>query len=197
MRFLWKEQRGIAATEFALLAPVTFVMMAGFWELAWVMSARSALESATMRAARQIAASDCPTEREAIMTKTITESMLYVQSADGQPPKIEAKSYASSFGDVGEPEPWVEGETTKNGQYDPGETFTDVNGNGKWDADMGTSGSVGGANQIVSYTATFKVKPLFPWFAAQFGERTGEYPIEASTVIRNEPVFRSTGCTSV
>lgn len=194
VRNLFKAQQGIAAMEFALLAPVITVMMFGFLELAWVMSARSALESSTMRAARRIAASDCPAERQQIMINTIVQGMRHVRSVNDEPPRIEAKSYAGSFGDVGEPEPWVEGADTKNGRYDLGETYTDVNGNEQWDPDMGTSGSVGGANQVVSYTAKFKVKPIVPWFAERFGDRSGEYPIQASTVIRNEPVFRNTGC---
>jgi hypothetical protein len=194
MRTLVRAERGIATMEFALLAPVITMMMFGFLELAWVMSARSALESSTMRAARKIAASDCPAQRQQIMTNIITQGMRHVRSVNDEPPQITTKSYASSFGDVGEPEPWIEADGTRNGKYDVGESYTDVNGNGRWDPDMGTSGSVGGANQVVSYTARFRVKPIVPFFATQFGDTSGEYPIEASTVIRNEPVFRNTGC---
>jgi hypothetical protein len=71
-----------------------------------------------------------------------------------------------------------------------------VNGNGKWDPDMGESGSIGGAGQIVSYTATFRVKSMVPWIAKRFGDGSEDYPITATTVMRNEPVFRNTGCPS-
>lgn len=194
MRTLVRAREGIATMEFALLAPVITIMMFGFLELLWVNSARLALESSTMRAARKIAASDCPAERKQIMTNMIVQGMRHVRSVGDELPQIDAKAYAGGFSDVGEPEPWVENAATTNGKYDLGETYTDVNGNGKWDPDMGTSGSVGGANQIVSYTARFRVQPLVPFFAKQFGDGSGEYPIQASTVIRNEPVFRSTGC---
>ncbi|NNM77935.1 pilus assembly protein [Sphingomonas sp. ID1715] len=194
MRMLIKDRNGIATMEFALIAPVITVLLFGFLEFAWVESARSALESSTMKAARLIAASDCPANRETQMIQTITRGMQHVPSSDGQGVTIKAVSYGSSFGDVGEPEPFVDNPATKNGKYDVGETFTDVNGNGKWDPDMGTSGSVGGAGQVVSYTATFRVKSLVPWIASRFGDGGPDYPIKASTVIRNEPIFRNTGC---
>lgn len=189
-----KAEKGIATTEFALIAPVLITLLCGFVEFAWVASSRAALESATMKAARLIAASDCPAQRETLLTQTVVKGMAHVKSSDGQPPKIESKSYASSFGDVGEPEPFVDVEPTQNGKYDLGEAYTDVNGNGKWDPDMGKSGSVGGAGQVVSYTATYRVKPMIPWLAKQFGDGREDYPIRATTVIRNEPVFRTTGC---
>ncbi|HEV2567107.1 TadE family protein [Sphingomonas sp.] len=195
MKTLRQDRAGIAATEFALIAPVVTVLLFGFIEFAWVQSARSALESATMKGARLIAASDCPSKRETILVQTIERGMQHVKSSDDQPPKIQAVSYGSAFGDVGEPEPFVDAGATKNGKYDVGETYTDVNGNGKWDPDMGSSGSVGGAGQVVSYTATFKVKSLVPWIASRFSQDgTTDYPIKATTVIRNEPLFRTTGC---
>lgn len=196
MRRIGQDQTGIATMEFALIAPVVTVLLFGFLEFAWVQSARSALESATMKGARLIAASDCPDLRDELLTQTIVRGMQHINSSDGALPKIESKAYGASFGDVGEPEPFVDGVSTKNGKYDFGEVFTDVNGNGKWDPDMGTSGSVGGAGQIVSYTATFRVKSMVPWIAKRFGDGSEDYPITATTVMRNEPIFRNTGCPS-
>jgi Flp pilus assembly pilin Flp len=194
MRHIRKDEAGIATMEFALIAPVVTVLLFGFLEFAWVQSARSALESATMKGARAIAASDCPTEREDILTQTIVKGMQHVKSTNDELPKIESKAYGAQFGEVGEPEPFVDSPVTPNGKYDFGEVFTDVNGNAKWDPDMGKSGSVGAAGQIVSYTATFRVKSLVPFIAKRFGDGGDDYPISATTVIRNEPVFRNTGC---
>ena len=195
MKTLAQDKTGIAAMEFALIAPVVTVLLFGFIEFAWVQSARSALESATMKGARLIAATDCPANRETQLIQMIERGMQHVKSSDGEAPKIQAISYGSSFGDVGEPEPFVDANPTKNGKYDVGETYTDVNGNGKWDPDMGSSGSIGGAGQVVSYTATFRVKSLVPWIASRFSQDgSTDYPIKATTVIRNEPIFRNTGC---
>lgn len=196
MRAIRSNEHGIATMEFALLAPMLMLFLFGLLELAWVQSARSALESSTMKAARQIAASDCPELREKQMISTILKGMAHVKSSNGELPKIEVKSYAGEFGRVGEPEPFIDN-APKNGKFDVGESYTDVNGSGAWEADMGKKGSVGDANEVVSYTVTYRVNPLVPWLATQLGDPVGDYPIKATTVIRNEPVFRTTGCPKV
>lgn len=186
------DTRGAAGLEFGLLAPVLLLLMLGLIDLARVAAARGRLEQATGRAARLVAATDCPNQREAVLSATIRASMSDILGADAKP-KLESKAYADRFGQVGEPEPFVDDPSVPNGRFDPGEGFTDVNGNGKWDADMGRSGSIGGAGQVVSYTATIEVRSLFP-FLADIVTGRDSFPIRAETVIRNEPIFRSTGC---
>lgn len=190
---LISDERGIAVVEFAFIAPVLILLIAGVMEFAYVQSARSTLESATIKAGRLVAASDCPALRAAILADTIRTGMEDVTSADGQPPSITARAYGSQFGQVGQPEPYQD-TSPRNDRYDEGESFTDVNGNGEWDTDMGTSGSLGGAGQVVSYSASFKVVSLLPFIAQEFAG-ADHWVIRASTVVRNEPVFRTTGCT--
>lgn len=189
---LLRNDRGIAAVEFAFVAPIMILMICGFMEYAHVSSARSTLEAATMRAARAVSATDCPDERDEIMMGIITNGMKTVPSANGGVVDIVTKSYGGSFGDVGEPEPFDD--LNDNGKWDEGESYTDVNGNGKHDNDMGKTGSIGAAGQVVSYNATFQVASLFNFIALEYNG-SSVYEIEASTVIRNEPVFRSSGCT--
>lgn len=188
---LASDRSGIAAVEFAMIAPVMLLIIMGTIEFGYVSSARSALEAAVIRGARQIAASDCPARRETILRDTVTNAMAHVASADGHAPRIESKAYAGQFGDVGEPEPY--NDLNNNRQWDADEPYTDVNGNGRWDADMGVSGSVGGAGQVVSYTATFNVRSLVPYVARLYSD-VDYHPIRATTVVRNEPLFRTTGC---
>jgi Flp pilus assembly protein TadG len=192
LRRLPSDTRGMAAVEFAMIAPVMLLIVMGTIEFGYVSSARSALEAAVIRGARQIAASDCPAQRETILRTTVTNAMAHVASADGAAPRIESKAYAGQFGDVGEPEPF--NDLNSNQRWDTDEPFTDVNGNTRWDADMGTSGSVGGAGQVVSYTATYNVRSLVPYVARLYSE-LDHHPIRATTVVRNEPLFRNTGCT--
>lgn len=187
------DDRGIAAVEFAFVAPVMILMICGFMEYAHVSSARSALESATMRAARAVSATDCPDERDEIMMAIISNGMKSIASTNGGKVDITTKSYDGSFGNVGEPEPFED--LNDNKKWDEGESFTDVNGNGKHDNDMGKTGSIGGAGQVVSYNARFQAASLFKFISQRFNNGSASYTIEASTVIRNEPVFRSSGCT--
>ncbi|MGY6551417.1 MAG: TadE/TadG family type IV pilus assembly protein [Erythrobacter sp.] len=191
-RNLNKDVLGVAAVEFAMIAPVMILLICGFMEYAHVSSSRTRLEASTMRAARAVAATDCPTNRTEIMRTIIERAMEGVPSIDDGKVEIITKSYANSFGDVGEPEPFDD--LNGNGAWDPGESFIDVNGNGEWDRDMGVVGSLGGAGQVISYTARFNVASLFNFIAMEFNG-SNVYQIEASTVFRNEPVFRSTGCS--
>jgi len=189
---LGTNDRGIAAVEFAFVAPIMILMICGFMEFAHLSSSRTTLEAATMRAARAVAATDCPSRREGIMRGIITSAMSNVPSANGGAVEIVVKSYSGNFSDVGEPEPFTD--TNGNGKWDPGESYVDVNGNNQWDPDMGAVGSLGGAGQVVSYTARYEVAALFGFISQRFSG-SNSYQIEASTVVRNEPVFRTTGCT--
>lgn len=191
VRPLIGDERGLSIVEFALLAPVLLLIILGTMEFAYVSSARSALESAVIRGARQVAASDCPARRSTVLRDTVNRAMSHIVSADGQMPTIESRAYNSSYSDVGELEPLVD--QNGDGVLDPLTEYIDVNGNGRRDA-LGESGSIGTAGQIVSYTATFKVRSLVPYIIKTFST-LDHHPIRASTVIRNEPLFRTTGCS--
>ncbi len=198
---LTTNDRGVAAVEFAMIAPVLILMICGFMEYAHLSSARTTLEAATMRAARAVAATDCPSSREAIMRSIIESSMDNVPSADGGKPKIVTKAYGDKFGDVGG-EPFVDKNKNKVYDEDPTitdpdkrDTYTDINGNGKYDKDMGNVGSIGAAGQVISYSAEYKVKSLFGFISKRYSD-ADFYTIKASTVVRNEPVFRAGGCAS-
>ena len=71
-----------------------------------------------------------------------------------------------------------------NSQCDPGETYTDENRNGEWDADIGVGGN-GGANDVVIYTVTVDYTPIFriPFLPDSWSERE----LEATTVKKNQP----------
>lgn len=191
-RQLRADERGIAAVEFALIAPIMLLIICGFMEYAHVSTARTTLEAATMRAARAVAATDCPDDRDEIMLSIIETGMENTPAKPGTELEVVTKAYSNAFSDVGEPEPF--NDVNANGKWDTGEPYTDINGNGEYDTDMGTVGSIGGAGQVISYTATFQVASLFGFVSERFN--AGEaYRIEASTVIRNEPIFRTSGCT--
>lgn len=193
LRCLARSRTGAAALEFGLLAPAMLLVMLGLIDLARVATARSALESATIQAARQLAATECPADRPRRLASAIAQGMRSVIGEKDTAPTVESRSYADRFGDIGAPEPFVDDPAAPNRLYDPGESFTDVNGNGRWDADMGVEGSIGGAGEVISYTATFRVRPLIPFLVEQLAGRD-HYPIRASTVVRNEPVFRDLAC---
>jgi hypothetical protein len=191
---MWSTLRnkdGVAAVEFALIAPILILMIFGFMEYAHVSSARTRLEGATMRAARMVAASNCPSRRESMMASIISDAMRDLPSPDGGNVQIITRSYSDRFADVGESEPFAD--INGNGSWDSDESYTDLNGNGQFDQDMGTMNSLGGVGQVFSITARFRVQSLFLFIDDRFNG-TGYYQLEASTVFRNEPIFSSAGC---
>lgn len=69
-----------------------------------------------------------------------------------------------------------------NGQRDAGETFSDVNGNGAWDADMGRAG-LGGPGDIVVYEVSYETTGLTSFMRPILGAVTHV----ATVAVRNEP----------
>ncbi len=54
---------------------------------------------------------------------------------------------------LNQPEPFDD--ANKNGTYDVGEFYVDVNGSGKWEGDQGLVGSFGTGGQAVKYTVSY------------------------------------------
>jgi len=89
----------------------------------------------------------------------------------------------STFSSVGRPEDFTD--TNGNGVRDPGECFVDMNGNNTWDSDLGRTG-LGGANDVVEYTANVAYPSLIPGAATVFNI-SPTTTIKATTILRNQP----------
>lgn len=175
----------MAAVEFALVAPVMFVMIGGFLELGYVSFARSTLESSILEASRASRVSDCPNTNGPLIQASLNDTMTSVKSSDGQPPVLTVQAYGANFGNVGNPEPFTD--ANGNGVYDAGEPYTDMNGNTEWDSDMGKAGNYGGVGEVVQFSATYNVPSLFPFVSQIINDGEDFYTIAATTVVRNEP----------
>lgn len=188
---LARDRNGVTIIEFAFVAPVLVLLLTGLLEFGYVLFARSTLESSVLAASRSSRVADCPNENAKALEAELQSRMSVVSSADGEPAKLQVESYGSRFGDVGNPEPFDDANT--NGTRDDGESYTDVNGNGVWDEDMGRTGNYGSFGEVVRFRATYNVRSLVPSVAKQFTNGKGYYEIESTTVARNEP-FRETSC---
>ena len=190
-RSLHADQRGVTVVEFAMVAPVLMFFIAGLLEVGYVSFARSTLESSILAASRSSRVSDCPKENAKQLEEQLIERMSAIVSADGQPPQLTIEAYGQEFGDVDNPEPFSD--DNNNGTRDPGESYTDVNGNSQWDEDMGQDGDYGSFGEVVQFSASFNVPSLLPFVANRINEGKDFYTIEAVTVVRNEP-FREVTC---
>lgn len=179
---LWKKNDGVAAVEFALVAPILVIMIMGIIETSLVMFVQNVLENATFMASRlgKTGYTDEGSSREATILAMLEDRAGAV--LDTGLVHITTQSYAR-FDDVGDPEPFID--ANSNGVRDTGENYTDVNGNGQYDTDMGSEG-VGNAGEIVVYTVSYPWDITTPMIQKFIGE-DGVIELSARAVVQNEP----------
>lgn len=177
-----KGEEGIFSVEFALVTPIMIMIMFGIIEIGMVMFTQSLMEGALRDASRYGVTGQVvdPNERLTQIEKLISDRTLGLVDMDTA--QIDVLTYPS-FGRIGEGEAYLDGDA--NGQYDLGETFTDENGNGVWDEDIGVSGP-GSAGDVVLYRIRYNW-PLLTQFMSEFIGAQGELPLSASVAVRNEP----------
>jgi len=172
-----------AAVEFALAAPILFLLIVGMFEIAMVMFISVTVEGGLREAARFGITGAAPvglTRQQQIMNILDAHTLGLIDIATAT---ITFKAY-DSFGDIGQPEPFND-ISPANGIYDLGEPFTDLNGNSQWDADRGVDG-VGNAGEIVLYKINYDWL-LFTPIIANMLTGGDALHMSASVAVRNEP----------
>ncbi len=187
-RFL-RCKEGSAAVEFALALPVIGLLLVGMMEVAMLLFGQVLAEGGLREAARYGLTGTDPasgTRQEQIVQVVMDHShgLLDITATD-----VSLKVYPS-FEDIGEPEP-LTFDANSNGEWDPGDTYDDVNLNATWDDDMGDPGP-GGAGDVVLYQINYQWSFITPIFQV-FGGPTGALDMHASIAIRNEPYDLSGG----
>nr|WP_298683470.1 TadE/TadG family type IV pilus assembly protein [uncultured Dongia sp.] len=189
------DDRGVAIVEFAIVFPVLLLMTFGAIEIGMIMATQSTLEGGLKEASRYGITGQAPSDTTRIeKIRTILDKHA-LGLVDMSEATFIVKTYAS-FSQVGEMEPFNDtpGPTAgedpdpcHDGHFDAGcigETFTDVNGNGFWDAIGEDSAGVGG--EVVAYTVTVPWHIMTP-FAGTLMSKTGTINLTATIVVRNEP----------
>lgn len=180
LRVFGKREDGTTAVEFAMLAMPLCYLLFGTIEFGIAMMYQSMLESATIDSSRlgRTGYSGSNISREQTLLNSI-QSRLH-NMLDMSQVKITSKAY-TSYDVIGKPEPWTD--KNKNGVVDPGE-YTDINGNGKYDTDMGQAG-YGGPKDVVVYTVTYPWPVMTPIVASFF--TGGVFQMTSVAVVKNEP----------
>lgn len=184
---LWRDRSGATLTEFGLIAPVFLLMLMGFFDLAHQQYAQSVLQSALQKAGRDSTLEMRATAAGSDALDAIVFNQVRSVAGTGATYASDRLTY-TDFRQVGRPEEYRD-DAPDNDQYDEGECFEDVNGNGQWDADMGRAGQ-GGANDAVLYRMTITYPRLFP-MAGMLGWPADQV-ISGTTVLRNQPYASQT-----
>jgi hypothetical protein len=172
-------EAGATAVEFALILPLLLLFAFGSIESAIVLFIRSSMEAAVLEASRYGITGAGEATSRADHVLEIVETRTYGLL---DPDKIDLETLVyDDFDDIGKPEPFSD--ANADGFHEAGEAFTDVNGNGKWDADMGKAG-LGGRNAVVVYRLSYAWGIVTPMLHSIMGESIMNV---ASVAIRNEP----------
>lgn len=176
---------GSAAIEFSFTAPLLILTIVAIMEFSMILFLNAVLEGSLRDAARFGITGFTPTgvNREDVIVDKIQSATMGLVPITAS--NITTLAY-SDFSEVGQPEPFIDA-APFNGQYDSGEEFTDINGNGQWDADMGTPG-LGGDCDVVVYRVQTQWSLMLGLLASSVGQ---DIDLTASTAVRNEPFGNS------
>jgi Flp pilus assembly pilin Flp len=180
LRRLRREEDGATVVEFAFVFPVFILAVLGTLETAIVIFISSSIEAAVLEASRYgITGGTIPgVTREERVLHIVGDKTYGLVDMDLV--GIDTLVY-ESFDDIGQPEPFED--ANLNVVYDTGELFTDVNGNGQWDADMGEAG-LGGPSDVVVYRLTYDWGIVTPVMRNVIGDSVTHV---SSIAVRNEP----------
>jgi Flp pilus assembly pilin Flp len=182
LRGLWRDERGVTAIEYAVIAPVMMLLVFGIIEFAMIMAVHNTMEGATAVSSRL--GKTGYTGSGLTRQQTILNAVNARASALLDPAKLTVTSkFYKQYDQINDPEPFID--ANGNSSFDVGETFTDINGNAQWDADMASSG-YGSAGDIVVYTVSYPWSLMTPIMRELIGVN-GNYTITTRAVVKNEP----------
>lgn len=173
-----EDRRGVTVTEFGLIAPTFLMLLLGVFDLGYTVYARAILDGAVQKAGRD-SALETGTMNIANLDAKVKSNLGGL--GEGATFSYTRRNYRD-FAKVGLPEDFED--KNSNGNRDPGECFTDENGNMSWDRDLGKDG-VGGARDVVLYTVNMSYQRKFPLYAL-IGI-SSQATISSATVLRNQP----------
>ena len=192
MRCLLRNNNGIAAVEFALLAPVFLGILLTVFEFGFAFYARAVLQGAVEEAARTASLEN--TQFTAISNRVSAQVTSVIPASDAETDisfNLVPVSYRD-YADLVMPEDFED--NNNNDQWDSNECFVDRNDNATYDTDVGLSGR-GGAQDVVVITATLSYARPFPLWR-MFGLEPRQ-TVKVSTFLRNQPFSAQGAQTSV
>lgn len=180
IRQLQHDSSGMTLVEFAFVGPVLILMIMGLFDIAHSQYTLSIVQGAIQKAGR-----DTSLQSGAASQATITNrvrTMVESVAPSNATVTVTPQNFFD-FADVNKAET-LTNDANNNGFCNAGDSYIDANNNGQWDRSGGGAG-VGGARDVVLYTATVSYPRLFPM--AGLAGLSNNVTITASTVLRNQP----------
>ncbi len=179
LRRLAADRKGVTIVEFAMVGPVLILMIMGLFDLAHTQYTSSVLYGALQKAGRDLTLETATNSMSTIDARVRDQVSSVMPS--GATVTFQRLSHYD-FSDVALAEDYTDQNT--NGRCDNGEPYVDSNANTRWDANRGRSG-LGGARDVVVYTANVTYPRLFPLFS-MIG-LPQNVTLRAATTLRSQP----------
>ncbi len=171
---------GASVVEFSFIMPVMLLVLVGLIEIIFAFALNTLIEGGLRESARYgVTGAGSQLERQTQIMNIVSRHTLGFVTEETA--EIEMLIYPD-FESIARFEPYDD-TAPVNGQFDIGEDYDDVNGNGQWDEDMGVQG-VGQGNDILLYKIKYDWPMLTSFFAGIIGE---EINMEVALAVRNEP----------
>ncbi|WP_019833634.1 TadE/TadG family type IV pilus assembly protein [Sphingomonas sp. PR090111-T3T-6A] len=179
----WRSDAGVTAIEFALAAPVLFLLLFGLFDALFNLYMVSTLQGVVQKAARDSTLQDYSTPTgQATLDAAVTAQVHRLLPSANVPTPTRQSFHTYADAAAQKAEPWTD--TDHDGTCDNGEPYTDLNSNGSWDSNGANTGS-GGAKDRTIYTVTVTYPRLFP-LAKMIG-LSSTVTLKATTVLENQP----------
>jgi Flp pilus assembly protein TadG len=178
MHRICKDDSGATLAEFGFVAPIFITLVMGVLDVAHTQYTSSVVTGAMQRAGR-----DMSLENAASNLNALDQAVADIVQTVAPNATVDTTRLSHmDFSDIGQAEAFTD--DNSDAICNNNEVFEDVNGNGTWDQDRGSTG-IGGARDAVVFSATVSYPRLFP-MAGLIGlpERV---QVEAATVLRNQP----------
>lgn len=197
-RALVGDRAGSVLVEFAVGASALLLLATAAISALQMQLAMGALNSGAAMASRVAARAPLGETRNALIETVMTNAICPAATGSGDYCWWDRDaSHSSAIGSsgplgvsiasltdqtrLGLPEPFTD-TGAMNGRWDSGEQFSDVNGNGVWDANMDAQ-EAGGAGDLVAYTFTITQPLRHPLLVAAMGSSVDH---SVTMVVRNE-----------
>lgn len=175
---LARNEDGVTAIEFAMVAPVLVLTLMGLFDLSYNIYADTMIEGAVNNAARNSTIEHYANNPDALDASVERAVHRVAPSAT----LTFNRSAYVDYTDVGQAEEYTD--TNGDGSCNDNEPFEDVNGNGVWDSDRSRDSS-SGARDAVLYEVSATYDRMFPMASLIGWEDTVR--VTATTVLRNQP----------
>ena len=173
-----RDDRGVTAVEFAMIAPVLAMTLLGLFDLCYNFYADTMIEGSVQKAARDSTVEGYANNPAALDARVTHAVRLVVPSADVS---FSRRAY-TDYTDIGQAEEFTD--NNSDGLCNNNEPFEDVNGNGTWDTDRSRDATNGARDAVLyevtaTYDRAFPLPGLLNWSPQQ--------TVRATTVLRNQP----------